>query len=224
MNLTQMRTEVAAKLSLDTTNAAELALIDQWLNDGVAHVVGETESKVAIATASLSAGQGDYELDTNILRILWIQAGSSGGQNAEFEQVGPSEILRRRLNAASSSSPSYLYAVDGSNMLMVYPVPASADTLTFRYVPRPATLTVGSDTPTEIPAEFHKLVVLYALVHGGDYDDDQTSAQGERYEQNLERGITRMRSRLNKKRGRRMARAVVSRRRRVPHRNDTYPN
>lgn len=220
MNLGNYRTEVAAMLSLNVDDADELALIDQWVNEGVEYVVAEGQTKVASTTADLQANQGDYELDTNILRILWIQTATSGGSTAELEQIGPTEILRRRLTASDSSSPSYLYAVDGANLLMLYPIPAGADVLTIYYVPRPATLANPGDTPDEIPSEFHRIVTLYVLWRGADYDDDQSSAQGSRYKQQLDEAITGMRSRINRKRGRRMARATVSRRRRVPHRND----
>lgn len=219
MNLGNFRTEIAAKLSLNVDDVDELALIDGWVNDGVCYIVGEGQTRVTSATAALEADEGDYELDTNILRILWIQA-ASNGEGDELEQVGPTEIHRRRLATATTTSASYLYAVDGANLLMLYPIPAAADVLTIYYVPRPASLSAAIDTPTEIPAEFHYLVTLYALLNAGDYDDDQSSAQGERYQQKLDAGVKRMRSRINRKRGRRLARATVSRRGRVPQRND----
>lgn len=216
MNLTGFRTQLAAKLSLNVDDADELALIDGWVNDGVEYVVGEGETYVTSATADVDAGEGDYELDTDILRILWIETASGG---VELEPVGPTEIRRRRLSSSTSSS-SYLYAVDGANLLMLYPIPSVDDVLTIAHVPRPALLVNGADTPTEIPKEFHYLVTLYALLNAGDYDDDQTSAQGERYQQKLDTGVTRMRSRINRKRGRRLPRATVGRRRCVSHRND----
>jgi hypothetical protein len=149
--LAQFRTQIAAKLSLDVDDADELDLIDGWINDGVEYVVGETGCKVAIATMTATANEGDYELDTDILRILWLQS-SATGTSSEWEPTSPSEILRLRLNG-SASSPTLRYAVDGANMLMLYPVPASADTITIRYVPRPATLSSdAADTPSRSPA------------------------------------------------------------------------
>lgn len=217
MNLTAFRTEVSAKTSLSTSDAAELALIDQWVNDGVSYVTAEGQTKVATATAALTANVGDYTLDTGVLRLLWVQ-----NSTRQLEPANPTEVLLRRLNTASSSSTPLIYAVNGANMLMVYPTPTAADTLTIYYVPRPVTLSSGSDTPTEIPAEFHRLVTLYALWQAGDYDDDQSSAQGVRYKQDLDEGIRDMRSRVNLKRGQRLPRASVSRgaRSRVPSRND----
>lgn len=214
MNLTQFRAELAGKLGLSTSDNTELALIDQWINDGVAYVVGETKSKVAVATAALTASVGNYTLDTNILRVLWIET----SEGNELQPSDPLEIQQRRLNAAADNARRY--AVEGGNLLMVFPTPSATSTLTIYYVPRPATLTAGSDTPTEIPAEHHRVVTLYALWQGADYDDDQSSAQGERYQQLFEQGLAQMRGRLNRKRGRRLPPAQVSSRSRVPSRND----
>lgn len=220
MTLDGFRTEIAARLSLNVDDSDELALIDQWINEGVEYVVGEGQTKVASATSTLEAGVGDYDLDTDILRVLWISSSSTDDSNAECDPVGPTEILRRRLNSDSQSSPAFLYAIDGANLLMLYPTPAGADTLTIYYVPRPATLAETTDTPGEIPSEFHRLVVKYALWAAADYDDDQTSAQGTRYKQELDAGVREMKKRINQKRGRHLPRAIVARRRRVPHRND----
>lgn len=214
MNLTQFRAEVAAKLGLNISDATELALIDQWINDGVVEVVSETKSKVAAATAAITAGTADYTLDTAILRILWIQ----NADGYELEPAAPDDILRRRLNATADVTRRY--AVDGANMLLLYPTPAATSTLSIRYVPRPVTLAAGGDTPTEIPAEHHRAVTWYALWQGADYDDDQSSAQGARYQQLFEQELARMRARLQKKRGRRLPRAQVAPVTRVPSRND----
>lgn len=214
MNLTSLRTQVAAPLSLNTSDTDELALIDQWINDGVVHVLAETGAKVSTATAVVTASEPDYELDDDILRILWIQTSDS----YELLPSTPDEILRRRLNGVSDTCREY--AVNGANLLMLYPTPAAAATLTIYYVPRPATLASGSDSPSELPAEYHYAVVLYALWRGADYDDDQTSAQGSRYMQLFDAELARCKARQNKKRGRRLAPARVSTRARIPARND----
>lgn len=217
----QLRTEIAAFLSLNLDDVAELALIDLWIADGIEYVVAQGETKVAIATAALTAGVGDYELDDNILRILWLESTASG-TDSEWQPASPTEILRLRVASSATTSPTLRYAVDGANMLMLWPIPATGDTLYVRYVPRPPALTGDDDTPSWIPAEFHPLVSLYAQWKGGDYDDDQSSAQGSRYKQLLDAGIQDMKGRITKKKGRRLPRAAVSRRssRYFQHRND----
>lgn len=214
MNLTEFRAEVSSVLSLNLSDATELARIDQWINDGVVEVLGETGSKVTSTSVSLTAGTGDYSLSATVMRLVWVQNSDS----YELQVSTPDEIRRKRLNAASDVTREY--ALDGSDLLMVYPTPSANATLTVYYVPRPAVLATGADTPSELPAEFHRCVALYALWRGADYDDDQSSAQGTRYAQMFEQELARCRKRLNMKGGRKLAPARVSTRVRVPSRND----
>lgn len=164
---------------------------------------------------SLTAGTEDYTLDTSILRILDIFITSSS-QDYSMERVSVDDILRfRRAAAATSSAPVTYYAVAGSNLLMVYPTPASADTVTVYYVPRPATLSADDDTPSEIPSEFHKLVEWYALAEAADYDDDGSSGVGQLYLAKYEEGIARARATQSRKGSTRLAPFVPGRRSRV---------
>lgn len=130
-----------------------------------------------------SAGTGDYTLDTGILTIKGIQWSNSGGSYSQPERVSPEEILRYRAfaNALTSATPAAAYAIAGANLLMVYPTPSTADTITIYYVPRPATLSAGSDTPSEVPTEFHTAVEQYALWKLAAMSDDSSSGNGEQY-------------------------------------------
>ena len=219
-SLTNFRTEVAAILGLDNSASGDQPLMDIWINEGVADVLVKTRCKVSPFTMALTAGTADYTLSTSVLAIVDLYVAATNGDNFLPERVSPSEILRMRL-AASSDSPALSYAVAGSNLLMVYPTPSAADVLTGSYVPRPTTLSSGSDTPSEIPTEWHKLVVFYTCWRGADADDDTTSEQGERYRGLYEQGIRELRNAVAKKGGFRLAPAQVNprRRRRVPHFN-----
>lgn len=127
---------------------------------------------------SETTAAGDYTLDSRILRVLaWSWA--SGGSTYRPRRVSLNDILRLRSNTSTGTPQAY--TVVGSNLLMVYPTPAAADVLTIYYVPRPSQLVSPTDTPSEIPAEFHKAVEYYALQQAADYDDDSSSAQGQRY-------------------------------------------
>lgn len=217
MNLTSFRTEIAGRLGLSVSDSAELALIDQWVNEGVAYVVRKGQTRVSTGTVSVTAGTGDYDLASSVMRILWLATST-----AALDPAGVDEILRRRLDGSSTSTTSpLLYAVDGANQLLLYPAPAETGSLTLRYVPAPASLTGGNNTPSEIPAEFHRLVTLYALWQGGDYDDDRTSSQGLNYKALLDEGLRDLRKSLVRKKGRRLPRASVTKRRgRLQFRND----
>lgn len=220
--MTSFRTSVAAKLGLDVSSTAELALIDQYINEGVTDVVLRTGCDVTSATLTETSGAGDYTLDAAILRIRGLQW-ASGSYYSLPERVSIEEILAlRQTNTAASTTP-VCYAIEGSNLLMVYPTPSASDTLTVYYVPRPLTLSGGTDTPSEIPLEFHKAVELYALSELADYNDDQSSQDGQRYLQQYEMWIRRIKIAVNLKGGRSARAQVGSRvRRYAPHTNDRY--
>jgi len=220
--LATFRTEVTAILGLDNTVAGDQTLVDSWLNEGVESVVLRTRCKVLPATITLTAGTSNYTLPTAILAILDIYV-TSGSSDYGLERASPSEILLRRRNSTNDSPPR-LYAIDGANMLMVYPTPSAADTLHVTYTPRPATLASGSDTPSEIPSEWHKLVTFYALSRAADFDDDASSQMGERYRGLFEQGLAEMRRTLTVKGGRRLAPARVNpRKSRYPAHPSTSP-
>lgn len=223
-NLTNFRSEVAGVLGLDNSTSGDQTLMDVWINEGVADVLVRTHCKVSPFTMTLTSGEDDYTLSTSVLAILDLFVDSVSGDDMAISRVSPSEILLLRLNAsaATSTSPVTRYAVAGSNLLMVYPTPSAADVLTGLYVPRPTTLSSGSDTPSEIPAEFHKLVSFYALWRGADMDDDQSSEQGEKYRALYEAGCAQLRQANSRKGGSRIAPGRVNMRRRramVPHSN-----
>lgn len=227
--LLQMRTAVGLELGLDyTSGGAEQTLIDRRINEGVTDVVLRTGCKVISETITESAGTNDYTLATDILDVKsWQFNGSAIGWVPE--RVSIEEILRLRTSTVTtqSSYPSMFYAIGGSNLLMVWPTPAGADTITAYVVPRPATLTADADTPSEVPTEFHPAVELYALWKMGSYSDDESSGQGERYRiayegQDGKAGmVARIRGHVFRKGGR-AGKARLGGRRKVPYPNDVY--
>lgn len=217
--LSGFRTEVSSVLGLDTGASAELSLIDGWINEGVTDLLRRTQCKVLPATMTLTAGTSDYDISSlNLFQIINVYV-TSGNVNYQLERATPAEIYFYRQGDSSTTSPVRRYAVEGGNWLMVYPTPSAADVLHVTYVPKPATLSVTSDTPSEIPNEYHKLVAFYALWRGADYDDDASSQMGDRYREWYETGLKEMRRVLEAKGGNRLARILVNRRRRqvVPH-------
>jgi hypothetical protein len=119
-------------------------------------------------------------LDSDILDIMDVYS-TSGSQDYRMERISVPELLEMRRGASTMVGPARYYATAGANLLMVYPTPTGADELTVYFVPRPVTLAVGSDTPSEIPAEYHPAVEMYALWRLGSMRDDQTSSQGSRF-------------------------------------------
>jgi hypothetical protein len=222
--LANFRTRISAKLGLDNTaSSSEQSLIDSWVNEGVNDVLMETQVYVTESTSALTNGQGDYTLDPNILAIKDIFV-TSGSVQYILSHVSPDEIIQRRSATSTTSGPARLYAINGANNIMLYPAPSTGDTLTFWYVPRPTALSTGTDDPSDsahggIPTEWHKAIELYALWQGGDYADDDSSQQGERYHQAYEMWLKRVKKERSYKGGRLLGSITPGRRKRpfAPH-------
>lgn len=181
-NLTALRLAVSRKFSLDqTASGEEETAVTGWLNEGVVEVLLETHCTVSRGTTTLTANTADYTLDTDILAIHKI----IDSNNVPLDQVTESEIEELRRASATASASVQRYAVAGS-MLMIWPTPSAASTLTVYFVPRPTPMSAGTHDPSDatyggIPTEYHKGIELYATWQAADYDDDISSAQGDRY-------------------------------------------
>ncbi len=215
--LQQLRAELGAVLGLDNTVAGDQTYMDYFINEAVADVLVKTHCKVCSFTMTLTADEGDYTMPSEVLALIELRA-TSNSDNFALDRMTAAEILRLRQNT-NSDSPSRAYAVAGANLLMLYPVPEGADTITGLYVPRPAALSGAADTPSEIPAEWHRLVSYHALFRAADMDDDASSEMGERYRALYDQGIRDMRKAVYQHGGTRMAPIRLRSRRRllVPH-------
>ena len=217
--LAQFRSQVAYKLGMDNTAASvEQGLIDGWVNQAIVDILMETEVYVVEATATLTDGKGDYTMDANILIVKDVYV-TSGSTNWIFDHVSPDAIIQYRTATTVGGGPSRYYALNGSDILMLYPSPSAGDTLTFFYVPRPTPLSSASDDPSSaalggIPSEWHKAIEWYALWQGGDYMDDDSSQNGERYRTYYEGWLKRIKKERSRKGGRRIGAIVPGRRRR----------
>jgi len=191
--------------------------ITEYINEAYDDVLVRTKCKVTAGTFALSAGYGDYAWDDDILEIVEVSTITSGGVNYVPSRVTAQEILRLRANS-SASSPALSYAVEGGNLLMVYPTPAADDTVMIYYVPRPTALT-GSDTPSYIPAQWHKALFYYAAAEASDDRDDASSGQGELYRAKYEAMLKEIRKNTWRMGGRRLPRATVGSSRFASHDN-----
>ena len=216
--LTTLRAAVAGELGLDNTaSSTEQGLIDGWLNEAVEQVLVRTHCHVSFANISLTADTKDYHLPTGIIAIRKVVDSDSVPLVRES-----AEMIHELRRSSGASDSAMRYAIDGANLLMVYPTPSSSSTLTFYYVPRPTVMSSGSHDPSSvtygrIPAEHHRALEFYACARGASYDDDESSAQGKRYWELYDQAIRRMSASLNAKGGRKASRARLARNRFVPH-------
>lgn len=212
--LAQFRTRVSAKLGLDNTTGGDQGLIDDWVNEGYEQVLIRTGAKVQSDTLTLSASTASYTLSSSVLSVIDVYT-LSGSTNYQLQRVTPEQIIRMRTLNTTSSSPTRYYAVSGADLFIVHPQPSAADTVEMIIVKRPAALSASSDTPSDLPSEWHKAIEYYALWQGGDYDDDQSSSQGERYRQTYEQYLSEVKQANQRKGGARLAPAQVNYRRRL---------
>lgn len=207
--LAQYRTRVADKVGLDSTDANDQTRIDDWVNEGYEDFLLRTRCNVRKSTLATIADVEDYELDSDILSVLEFYSADSDGNQRDFDRLTPAELIELRKGSPASQAHGNFYAVQGLNLLMIYPTPSEAYNLTVYYVRRPSALSATADIPSDIPAEFHKALEFWALAEAGDYDDDATSEFGERYRGRYELMVLEARKQQLWRGGRALADAVV---------------
>ena len=199
--LAQFRTRISAKIGLDNTaSSADQSLVDSWVNEGVVDVLRETACNIDSTTVTPGAS-ADYALAASVLGILDMYT-TSGGTESRLEQVTVPDMLELRRNESSAAGPTSYYALAGADLMLFYPTPASSDTFTMYVIPKPTALSVSSDDPSSasnggVKTEFHKAIELYALAEAADYDDDGSSAQGQRYRDRYREELGRIKRSLN---------------------------
>jgi hypothetical protein len=205
MTLSELKAAVSAYVTADDDTQ-----LSRWVNQAIVDVMLRTKAKVMSATMTTTANVSDYTLSTDILRITYLK----GSDGRILERVSEEEIHDRR--HGTSTGTAMRYALGGANLLMLYPTPTTAEQLHVYYVPRPVTLSAAGDIPSEIPAEYHDVIVWGALARAADFDDDMGTGQGAGYMAQYEQGILRIKQYLSKKGGTKLPRASVGTRRNIP--------
>lgn len=195
--LATLQSDVAGVLGLDFDSAnpsnGDGPRLLGWANDAVIDMLKRTHVYVTgPLTISMTAGQGDYDLQSLHPEILAIEDLylTSGGSNFRIRRQSTTDILNLRLFQVTTS-PVQMYALSGANLLSVYPTPLAGDQFQVYYVPRPTALANGTDDPSSvtlggIPSEYHYGLELYMMWRAGDFVDDESSSSGETYRREYE--------------------------------------
>jgi len=223
--LSTLRTEVYSVIGLDSTaSGTDETLVTQWLNDAVRDILLRTRCYVACATMTLTAGTANYDLDTTMLTTLEVYiTGAADSTDYRLQQVSPAEIVDFRVGGGQSTTgtPVSYYAINGSNLLMVYPTPAAADIVNLFYVPKPTEMSSAAHDPSTatyggVPTEFHPCISMYALWRSADLDDDASSDQGKDYWDKYMEMIRQAKKIVNTKGGSSLSPVRLKRRNRRP--------
>ena len=189
--LSTLQSDVAGVLGLDFDSTApsngDGPRLLGWANDAVTDMLMRTHCYIKSETITLTAGTGDYDLQSTNAEILAIEDiyTTSSGANFRMRRLSTTDLIGLRLYQVNTA-PVTMYAISGANLLLVYPTPLQADTLTIYYVPRPTALSATTDDPSSvtlggIPKEYHYGLELYMMWKAGDAFDDESSSSGESY-------------------------------------------
>jgi hypothetical protein len=209
----QLKDNCSLELGLDeTASGDEDTLLGRRLNEGVRKVLLKTKCRIAVATTNLTANENDYELPSDVLATNNIV----NADNQTLDRVSVEEIhLLRRGDTPVTGPYPYRYAVDGANLLLLYPTPSAAETLTLYYVPKPTEMSSGANDPSTstyggIPVENHDLIELWACYKMARYDD---AVKRQEYLDDFRQGTKEMRAETYRRGGRKLGPARVGRRR-----------
>ena len=217
-----LKSNVSKELGLDeTASGDEDVLLGRRLNQAVREFLIDTRIYVTTTTFTVGSENGTIDLqsgthmgsDTNILAIDQFV----DSNNVPFERVSVSEIDELRRASSTGSAGQRKYALAGANLLLIWPTPTPGDAYTIRYVPRPTEMSSAANDPSSvtyggIPAEYHEALEFWAMWRMASYDDDTSSAQGDRYLGQYQLVVNRARKGAKMKGGRRQTPIRVGRR------------
>jgi len=207
MNLATFRSRVARVSGMSPTDSGDLTLIDGWVNDAVEQFLRETKLNVALASMAVTADQGDYTLDSDILAMQSLWYAPADAQSALLVPLAPETLVQRRLFDSGEETPPRYYALAGANTLMLWPVPtANTERLHILYVPRPTALSATADSPDVadnggVPAEYHSILEAYVKWKACEAEEHKPSENGAVFMREWQAGVAQVRGDIKKKAG-----------------------
>ena len=197
-------------------SGAERQLLIDWYNEAVDQFLTETKMVQKTLKLAMTANQGDYTIDDQIISMKDLNYVPSGQQGWLMIPCDETEIIQRRLLQSAVAMAPQRYALAGSNTIMIWPTPSSsADYVHGLYVSHPTTAMSADahspDTSTYggIPVEWHPVLLWYVFWQAAMLTKDEASGAGQAFEQRWMAGLQRAKMRQAKKLGVRVPRARV---------------
>jgi hypothetical protein len=219
MTLGEIRARVCRSIGMSASSTEDIALIDGWVNDGITQFLKDTKINVVTAAMATTEGVSDYTLDEDILSFtdVWY-APADGSQGVLLEPLDSRELLRMQMYEGSADVYPRYYAMQGAHLLLLYPTPSSSsDMVHILYTPRPGLISQADQQPSDetkgaIPQEFHVVIEAYVKWKAAQAEEHRPSEFGLTFQAEYERGISMVRSSMNRKKGVFQAPAKVGRR------------
>lgn len=187
MNVTAMQTEVLETGQVNSNRYG--ARIITWLDDAQKYVVRQLNYRVGQTTNTFSTVLGDNTYTVPSDYLSWVDLYDVNNQQS---------LATMTIEDLDASDPTVFgqpvsFLVYG-DQITLDPVPDGVYNLSLRYRKLPATLATGNDTPV-IPAEYHPLLISYALSRCYRSEEDYDAMNihwGE-----FQRDLAKMKSQLN---------------------------
>lgn len=148
--------------------------IKNWLNEAQGRISRILELPSLYTTTNIVTviNQDTYTLATNIVRINGVTNATTPTELTYVED--PADINYSNQNGQNMGNPLY-YTYTGT-ALRFSPVPDAAYTLTVDYYAAATTLSADGDTSV-LPADYHDIMISYALSRAYRSEDDMQMSQ-----------------------------------------------
>lgn len=154
---------------LNSLQFTDSMLLD-WINDGIRECAISNKLLQKRATTTSIAGQGDYNLPSDILRLHSVKFNGSKLRVLTLEEF---DSYTGASTTGITGTPTACYVWAGS--LTLYPAPDTGNLdLVIDYIYSPEVIEIGSvDTElTALPVMYHARLVDYCLAQVAQQDDD----------------------------------------------------
>ncbi len=141
-----------------------------WQASGTWEFDDKNQTDLPIATTTLVAGQQDYSLPTDALKILRVEVLDSNGDYQKLDQIDQTEIRTSLTEYEETDGMPHSYDIIG-NSLFLYPAPAAASVTTAaglkivfareaKEFSVPASYTTADTTQPGFDEDWHEIVCL----------------------------------------------------------------
>lgn len=150
------------------------ARVKNWLNEAQARIARKMQlrEQFTSTTITTASGTSTYSIPTDFVRMNGVVDQSYPLELRYVED--PDDLLVRNENSANTGRPTeYSLTEDG---LLLSPEPDAVYSLTMNYYSRPTDMDDDGDIST-LPADYHDVMVSYALSRAYRSEDDMQMSQ-----------------------------------------------